>query len=562
MQSSRSFKLILALFVVMLGGFLLHQKYNAQRDDATSLWFQQPESQQATNLASTPVKEWRVTVENTPHPDEPRGTMFEWKSKDGALKCAAGFVYSIGSHAFSNQNQLEFWCRDAKLKPLTFTALARPKSDFPQSYIGNINGELYDYTTYRVYDFDWNVWREISDRDWADLGGALPDIFQYTNDTPVVITTDYKHCAGVSLFSPKGYLGTVDTGSNINSVFIWRGAVYLNANRQVWRATLPQQVQVGDGTCQKLDYEVVSDHSDWIYTFFPFADSLYYGGSLDFSADVSDKNCAQLYRWDDTQGRFVGNSIAHLDGSCGNHNITEIYSFTPANQKAWVGNFPHAGIVELNEANATLTNIAAPTKDDYGFKQGQNFYRESQTVSSSYGQLFIGMFPWAEFYQINPKTGEELIQRLIAHPKKEPIESPYNKDGITEGSETDHTHWGQRITRIAVLNGKLCAGTGNKRGKRYSAADFPNLDEKDTLDYGKVFCANLPNHTMAAHQIAPKAELRFVISDKEMLILADGVVIARSPHSLSAAEVAKLADDGQQTWGKGDYGTAQGELKF
>ncbi|MFZ4125880.1 MAG: hypothetical protein ACOYJ2_07420 [Rickettsiales bacterium] len=562
MKSSRFFPLILILFVALLGGFVVYQQYHAQRGDSESLWFTKNNATKST-IGNEPIlKEWRVTINSDQHTNEPRGTVFEWKSKDGALQCGAGFVYSIGSHAFSNQNQLEFWCHDAKQKPLTFTTLPRPKSDFPQSYVGNINGELYDYTTHRVFDFDWNVWREISKQDWTDIGGAVPYVFQITDKKPIVIATDYKNCGGLSLFSPKGYVGTLPTGTDFSSAIIWRGALYANVNRQIWRAQLPTSTHALDGQCHPLTYDIVSNRSDWAYTFFPLEDTLYYGGSVDI--DGGKRNaCARLNRWDEATKQFVPQPIT-IDGeSCEGENITEYYSFTPYQKGGLVGNFPHGGLVYHDGTKAAMSKLALATKDDFGYENG-TFYRESQTVLSAYGNIFVGMFPWAEFFAINPETDTSTIQRLITHPEKARGEAPYMKDApMTAGNVPDPTHWGQRITRVTVLNGKLCASTGNKRGKRYSAAEFPNLTEEETLDYGKVFCATLPNHTMAAHQIAAKGTLRFVVGKNHLMIFENDRLIAYNTVNLTPQQRQSLdTDDGELTKGTGNYGAFKGVLKF
>lgn len=558
--------LVLALVVAVSLLWSQTDKASSPEDASTAqnVWFPAARPSENERLRIEPeksiVRAWRG-VHSSAQPGEPKGTVFHWRSDDDSVQCGAGFVYSVGSRIFSNQNQLEFWCRPiGDDSPLEFVQVRRPLEDFPQSYIGNVNGRLFEYVSRKTYNFTNRRWQDLGSVDRRVLGGASPYVFQHYGETSFVIATGYSKCPGLSFFSQQGYHGTVDTGPDFSAVALWRGAAYINANYELWRVSLLPTPRPVNGTCHILSHHLLDAGPDWVYAFYPHSEYLYYGGSISGTEWSQSKLCAELHRVN-VQGDVDRLPTDFSGRPCEGRKITEYYSYTAAREGALVGNFPHGTLLSLGHGKIEATDMARPLPGSFIGSDGTR-YRESQSVVSAYGRVFVGMYPWAEVYEIDPESGREHVQRLMTAPRKTSAKAPYYAKNEAM-PELEPTHWGQRITTLAVLNGHLCAGTGNLRGERYSAEKFPQLHAHDTLAYGSVHCALLPNHTLANGRVNKKTELHFIITKNALYIAENENIIARAPATFAARQQEALCDSqGQLTIGLGNYGDFAGAVEL
>ena len=121
--------------------------------------------------------------------------------------------------------------------------------------------------------------------------------------------------------------------------------------------------------------------------------------------------------------------------------------------------------------------------------------------------------------------------------------------------------WGQRITTLAVFNGRLCAGTGNMSGSPWNADYHPMVPESLAQEYGRISCALIPNHTLGAIKWRRSLELTFKVTDRRLIIEQDGSEIASRNHTMTAEQVAAIAGAGRIELGRGVYGRFQGTLR-
>lgn len=87
------------------------------------------------------------------------GTVFRWGAAD--MVCAAGFINTNNARRASNQNDLEFWCRDRRSPAADFrySSLARPLAGHLKSSIANVDGKLFEYISGRIYDDEEGEWK-------------------------------------------------------------------------------------------------------------------------------------------------------------------------------------------------------------------------------------------------------------------------------------------------------------------------------------------------------------------------------------------------------------------
>jgi hypothetical protein len=126
------------------------------------------------------------------------------------------------------------------------------------------------------------------------------------------------------------------------------------------------------------------------------------------------------------------------------------------------------------------------------------------------------------------------------------------------GKEELEKAWGQRITSLAVFDGRVCAATGNRGGTPPESGDDP-VPSHVARSYGEVFCALVPGHTMMPEP-RPRSKIRFVVTGAHVEIHVDGRRRSQREHRLDPRALQAIAA-GRVTVGQGSYGGFRGSLR-
>lgn len=481
--------------------------------------------------ASTQSVGWfSYSVDYERKDDEPQGMLFEFRG-DG-FRCAAGFVYSIQSRVTTNQNDLEFWCRQDRVT-LSFSKLPKP-SDSVTSVVINVDGRLHETISHRFYDFEKSEWKAARPFFLTNKSGGQRYYFVS------------GECDGLSLYRGNDYLGTVR--GNYSAALVIKGRVIVNIDNGILSGPIPEKAEL----CSPLAL-TQEKGSGWLYAFYPAISGIVFGSSYGgYNSD--NRGCAKMF---------------HLDGRevsypCKGGRVKEFYSYTPFYNGVLVGNFPLGTLLYLNGNSLRETDFAAPDDLDWRDPRG-TYYRESQSLVLAYGAVMIGMYPWSEFTFVDTRTRIERKTRLIQQPVKSHIPTPYFEKmeqqakalpGVVSSPKQERvysltingktlrddgyepTHWGQRIPSIAILSGKVCASTGNLGGAPRDPKKHGFVPEKVADLYGSVYCADLPGHVMA--NIPRSGKLAFHIGDYSLSIIVDGKIIVQAKHGLARRQLEQI----------------------
>lgn len=509
--------------------------------------------------------------------DTASGTLFEWRR--GSVRCAAGFVGSLQSRVFANSGELEFWCRRVHDLPLgRFEPLPKPEPSATQSHVANVDGELVEFESQRVYDFGEGGWREPA---WPDdLDRA------YTTQRlrgQRVITGTSSRCPDLAIWVDGDYRGSISTPKDgmYSGVLVSGEDVWINLDGDTRRGALPN---VGSESCRPIELATVAEGDEWIYGYQPVGPAVIFGGSLGGGED-----CAALYQSQSSS------SVARLGISvrgkpCRGQLITEWYSYAKGRNGVLIGNYPEGTLMLYRPGRGRVeqSDLARPVKSDWLSRAGARYrksdwlpptgtrYRESQSVVSTMGLVMVGMYPWAELLAVAEEGHLSHRQRLLGGPEKRPnTPLPYfwpalrlakaqrGIDGLSSLRESPlfPSSWGQRVPSIAVFDGRVCAATGNFGGTSYDPISHPYLSRTVARKYGTVFCAPTENQTMVAEPLPERGRLRFVVSERELQIYVDSHLVARRQHSLRPADLAALRGGGSLNVGVGPYGEIAGSVR-
>jgi len=191
------------------------------------------------------------------------------------------------------------------------------------------------------------------------------------------------------------------------------------------------------------------------------------------------------------------------------------------------------------------------------------YAREAQSLGLYRGDLYTGVWPWAELWRFDRAAGKWfLVRRLFSRPTVtdkvgHPFEAEINAYNAANNKKNVFNDWGQRATSMAAVGDSLYIGTSNKGGLlRPPEYDF--IDDATLAQYGLVHRLKLPGHlSCQTRWVDGPTTFQFVVANGRMSVSQDG-------DELAATEVASTANakaaDEDIIWGRGLFGPLAGHL--
>jgi len=214
------------------------------------------------------------------------------------------------------------------------------------------------------------------------------------------------------------------------------------------------------------------------------------------------------------------------------------------------GHYPTGELYEYSDDQLLLKKDWPPVLSGVS-----SFAREAQTLAIYNGDLYCGVWPWAELWRYDGAEWN-FVQRMFEHPSlTDKVTHPYEDE--TKAVDKMYNLWGQRITGLIPCRGHLFITTSSKGGAPWDPK-FAFLSPEQQRDYGAIYRASLPGQ--ASFLLPPQAtpvRLTAVVEDSALKIKINGenhISLALSPE----AQTRLLA--GTTTVGKGIYGPSP--LKF
>ncbi len=118
--------------------------------------------------------------------------------------------------------------------------------------------------------------------------------------------------------------------------------------------------------------------------------------------------------------------------------------------------------------------------------------REAQTSAIYGGDLYVGVWPWAELWRLDSDTHKwQLVRRMFTHPEiTDKQVHPYEAEAKSLGHVLNR--WGHRITGLVPFGGALFLSTSSKGSSPYQQSFGFLNDGERWKDYGRVYEMTLP----------------------------------------------------------------------
>jgi hypothetical protein len=214
--------------------------------------------------------------------------------------------------------------------------------------------------------------------------------------------------------------------------------------------------------------------------------------------------------------------------------------------KLLLGQYPQGALFQYVGDNITPLRDWPPV-----MKGVAKTARELQTAAIYGGDLYVGVWPWAEIWRYDTSRSQwEFVQRMFDHPElTDKVQHPYEVE--TKQVEKIANIWGQRVTGLVPLQDSLFITTSSKGGQEWDSR-FAFLTPEKRADYSAVYRATIPGNLSVKTQwkSGPTA-LEFILTEGRLTVRQDGETLG------SADMEADLGQDFQAAeirWGQGIFG--------
>lgn len=232
----------------------------------------------------------------------------------------------------------------------------------------------------------------------------------------------------------------------------------------------------------------------------------------------------------------------------------QLYSMTAFHDRLLMGQYPTGRLFEYD--GKRIVDLAGwPPKLD----GVSGTAREAQTTVIYGGDLFVGVWPWAELWRYNSDSRKWFfVRRMIDHPElSAAITHPYDVEN--RGHEVGNL-WGQRVTSLVPSGADLFISTSAKFPCEWDARRFPFLAPEKWKSYGSVHRLTIPGHLSAntAWTDGPST-FQFTLQGASLAISQDGRKLAETSVTGPLAERLRAVKQlvGIR-WGEGIHGKFSG----
>jgi hypothetical protein len=414
--------------------------------------------------AAPPAETIRVELDRGEDLGRNFGTLFEVRSEDGRPWLGAGFLGAFNTYDRAGRHVLHVFERgDA---PATFEALPRVNSD-AGVYLFDRGGRLYarsmpDGKDRQVYVLD------RARKAWAPAPEVDPEAAVVADGLVEVKGREVRYRGRTILAWPEGHGTLVRPYYGQGRLLFWNhfdpsepGVERLLA--WAWRPSRAEPLKAEAAVAL-----VLSKKGEYPYAVGQL------GNDLLVATNLGSVVRLRSDRWE---------VLRRPDGK--SH---QVYCALNVGDVLWLGHYPSGELIEYD--GKALTPLPGNPPVMPGVSTSA---REEQSLTLFGGDVYAGVWPWAELWRRPAAVGRwELVRRMFTRPAVTAATThPYETETAARGPVANQ--WGQRITSLVPVGTDLYLSTSAKGSKPWSP-EFDFLDGPARDEYGRVFRMSRPGH--------------------------------------------------------------------
>jgi hypothetical protein len=231
----------------------------------------------------------------------------------------------------------------------------------------------------------------------------------------------------------------------------------------------------------------------------------------------------------------------------------QVYSILTFGDRLLLGQYPTGEIFEYSGGELLHRKGWPPTLQGVSLSA-----REAQTLAWYGGDMFAGVWPWAELWRRDTVRNQwSFVQRMFEHPlATNAVVHPYENETKRTGQVLNL--WGQRITGLQPFGTDLIITTSSKTGAPYTE-EFNFLSKNQQADYGAIYRATLPGClAVPIERLTGPTRIEVRLTGANLVVLQDGRLLGQT--TLPKFLLEALNPD-QARWGDGSFGPWTGQVR-
>lgn len=467
------------------------------------------------------------------------GSLFELRNEKGNVRASAGFLGAYNTQPRSSRRTLHFFVKpdpeatydgDADVDPDNFqlTTLPKPTTDCGV-YLYEFKGRLYAKSRngpdnqLRFLDPEKQTWQ--IDEETSAFATEIGDGVLHSNrarilwnGSPIYTTNEMRLTLGEPYYA-NGFL--------LFREFWKEQTPWINRIHAVpWNPESPEDFKGSKAV--RLELRTVNE---FIYGWGQLGDKV-----------IASTNTGGNYEFDGKTWR----TLIEPDQTTS----FQVYTIMNYYDRLWMGQYPTGNLFEYDGTEMRLMKGEPPVLDP-----AVNRAREAQTLGIYRGDVYCGVWPWAEVWRFDPDGNEwSFAGRMFDHPEvSSEFRHPYEEQMQALGEKVWNL-WGQRITSLVPVGDSLYIGTSSKTSAAWNPKyDFLAGGEK-WKDYGNVFRLTAPGHLSVRTQWTGKPTIfEFEFGGGKMTVKQDGKELGSSDVWIGETPTPERIE-----LGKGIYGPFRG----
>ncbi len=470
------------------------------------------------------------------------GSLFEASDPNGNVVYGAGFAGLYNTRFRMDRLTLQFFIRGGSDPDPTFEKLPPPCED-GGTYLFDFDGRVYQFSPSHDRVARW--WDDAAGR-WrvdASFGHAAT---RSGEGKMRLAGKVLQFKGGEAWYDARKILSRPKVGFYHHFYYAGGHLVFFHNNRSgkpAFSRLYAVPWIAGDGPCH-LDRAVTLD--------------LTYPGETPFAIGqlgdeiINSSNVGGVYAFDGTRWRVLlepDNQVSY-----------QLYSMLNWYDKLLMAQYPTGNLFEYDGRRIRHVKGAPPVMAGVSGSA-----REAQTTCIYRGDLYVGVWPWAELWRYDaPRDTWHLVRRMFRRPAiTDAVNHPW-EDRIRYYNDTHKTDivyntWGQRVTGLVPMGDALYISVSAKGCPQRDRRLGFLRDDEVWNEYRVVHRMRKPGCAAAA--ITWRSEpttLRFTVTEDRMVVAQDGRDVVSAP--VTAGLAAKIKKT-RITWAAGMFGPFRGVIR-
>ena len=463
------------------------------------------------------------------------GSLFEATSDSGDLVLGAGFQNAYNTRYRADRHDLQFFIRPTQGKrEITTKELPRPNNTMTGAYLFGRDGLVYStYDGLKTWDAPQGAWKGA---------GTSHETMRVGHGRLMFVDSKV-------IYQERTILDPPTEGSYRLFFYAHGHLCFYHVNRR----GKPYHLYVNDEdgfsrlyACPWTPDQPRVDLSQAVTLRLPVVGETTFAWGQLGDQIVTGSNIGGFYVFENGAWRML------LEPTLGRS--YQLYSSLAFHDRLLMGQYPTGRVFEYDGKQIRDQSGWPPVLPGVSGSS-----REAQTTAIYGGDLFVGVWPWAELWRYNPDSRRwTFMQRMF--------QEPALSDKITHPYEVENQNhpvlnlWGQRITSLIPNGSDLFISTSSKGVDRWDPKRFPFLAPEKWKAYGKIYRATMPGHLATPTRWTDgPTTIEILINGPDIVIQQDGQRLGSTRLTGSLAkQLGQVKMLKNVKWGTGLYGRFSG----